>query len=60
MHDDDEYNSIEKGKVRVVTTMLLMSSKLEINVLKRSLATGPTDDPFDALDSRKLQQLIYC
>ncbi|XP_023741476.1 chromatin-remodeling ATPase INO80 isoform X1 [Lactuca sativa] len=47
--DDVEYNSIEKGKVRAVTRMLLMPSKSERNVLKRRLATGPTDDPFEAL-----------
>ncbi|KAL4587468.1 hypothetical protein LXL04_000339 [Taraxacum kok-saghyz] len=47
--DDSEYNSIEKGKVRAVTRMLLMPSKSERNVLKRRLATGPTDDPFEPL-----------
>ncbi|KAI3526049.1 hypothetical protein L1887_05212 [Cichorium endivia] len=47
--DDIEYNNIEKEKVRAVTKMLLIPSKSETNILKRRLATGPTDDPFEAL-----------
>lgn len=47
--DDIEYDNIGKEKVRAVTRMLLMPPKSERNFLKKRLATGPTDDPFQAL-----------
>ncbi|XP_024964126.1 DNA helicase INO80 isoform X2 [Cynara cardunculus var. scolymus] len=46
---DIEYNHLGKEKVRAVTKMLLMPSKSETNVLRRRLATGPGDAPFEAL-----------
>lgn len=47
--DDFQYAHIGKEKVRAVTRMLLVPSKSEKNVLRRMLATGPTDAPFEAL-----------
>lgn len=47
--DDFHYAYIGKEKVRAVTRMLLVPSKSEKNVLRRMLATGPTDAPFEAL-----------
>ncbi|KAM0051516.1 putative DNA helicase chromatin remodeling SNF2 family [Helianthus debilis subsp. tardiflorus] len=44
-----ECNHIGKEKVRAVTKMLLLPSKSESNILKRRLATGPVDAPFEAL-----------
>ncbi|GJX30809.1 DNA helicase INO80 isoform X3 [Tanacetum coccineum] len=46
---DDECNHIGKEKVRAVTGMLLMPSKSKMNVLRRRLATGPTDAPYEGL-----------
>ncbi|XP_076955078.1 chromatin-remodeling ATPase INO80-like [Bidens hawaiensis] len=46
---EDEDNNIGKEKVKAVTRMLLLPSKSEMNILKRRLATGPTDAPFEAL-----------
>lgn len=43
--DDD----IGKEKVRAVTRMLLMPSKMESNLLRRRLATGPVGAPFESL-----------
>lgn len=48
-NNDVECNHTEKEKVRAVTRMLLLPSKSEINTLKRRLATGPMDAPFEAL-----------
>ncbi|CAL5356520.1 unnamed protein product [Camellia sinensis] len=47
--DDDLYgNQIEREKVRAVTRMLLLPSKSHTNLLRRRLATGPKDAPFEA------------
>ncbi|XP_022153944.1 DNA helicase INO80 [Momordica charantia] len=48
-NDDPEYTSLELGKVRAVTRMLLMPSISQTNSLRRKLATGPGDAPFEAL-----------
>ncbi|KAK9671106.1 hypothetical protein RND81_12G007500 [Saponaria officinalis] len=45
--DDDLH--IERGKVRAVTRMLLTPSKTQTSFLRRKLATGPSNDPFEAL-----------
>ncbi|XP_057770371.1 LOW QUALITY PROTEIN: chromatin-remodeling ATPase INO80 [Salvia miltiorrhiza] len=52
--DDDDVHDIQHAhigteKVRAVTRMLLLPSRSEKNVLRRKLATGPTDAPFEAL-----------
>lgn len=49
--DDNDVgcDHIGKEKVRAVTRMLLVPSKSETNVLRRGLATGPPDTPFEAL-----------
>ncbi|KAA8518116.1 hypothetical protein F0562_015590 [Nyssa sinensis] len=48
--DDDLHCShLERDKVRAVTRMLLLPSKSETNLLKRRLATGPGEAPFEAL-----------
>ncbi|XP_023543755.1 DNA helicase INO80 [Cucurbita pepo subsp. pepo] len=47
--DDPENGSLEQGKVRAVTRMLLMPSTSQTNLLRRKLATGPGDTPFEAL-----------
>lgn len=39
----------ELGKVRAVTRMLLMPSISQTDLLRRKLATGPGDAPFEAL-----------
>ena len=52
MESDDgdiQYTNIGKQKVRAVTRMLLLSSRSEKNFLRRKLATGPSDSPFEAL-----------
>ncbi|GAB4851642.1 Putative DNA helicase ino80 [Ancistrocladus abbreviatus] len=48
MEAEDDLH-IEKEKVRAVTRMLLIPSKSESNLLRRKLATGPSNDPFEAL-----------
>ncbi|EYU20766.1 hypothetical protein ABFS82_11G010600 [Erythranthe guttata] len=47
--DDIECARIGKEKVRAVTRMLLLPSKSETDLLRRKLATGPSDAPFEAL-----------
>ncbi|XP_022925143.1 DNA helicase INO80-like isoform X2 [Cucurbita moschata] len=47
--DDPENGSLEQGKVRAVTRLLLMPSISQTNLLRRKLATGPGDAPFEAL-----------
>lgn len=47
--DDIEYNQIGREKVRAVRRMLLLPTKSESNVLRRRLATGLGDAPFEAL-----------
>ncbi|KAG6399552.1 hypothetical protein SASPL_141033 [Salvia splendens] len=52
MESDDgdiQYTNIGKQKVRAVTRMLLLSSRSEKKFLRRKLATGPSDSPFEAL-----------
>ncbi|KAL3623744.1 putative DNA helicase ino80 [Castilleja foliolosa] len=48
--DDTQCDRIGKEKVRAVTRMLLLPSKSEkTSLLRRRLATGPVDSPFEAL-----------
>lgn len=47
--DNLQSDNIERGKIRAVTRMLLMPSRSETNSLRRKLATGPGDSPFEAL-----------
>lgn len=47
--DDIEFNEIGREKVRAVRRMLLLPTKSESNVLRRRLATGLGDAPFEAL-----------
>ncbi|RXI04738.1 hypothetical protein DVH24_039012 [Malus domestica] len=49
MNDDSECSHLESGQVRAVTRMLLMPSRSVTNFLQKKLATGPGDDPFEAL-----------
>ncbi|CAN6557160.1 unnamed protein product [Malus baccata var. baccata] len=49
MDDDSDCSYLESGKVRAVTRMLLMPSRSVTNFLQKKLATGPGDDPFEAL-----------
>lgn len=48
---DVDFNSsyLGRGTVRAVTKMLLMPSRSETNLLRRRFATGPGQDPFEAL-----------
>ncbi|KAK8684284.1 hypothetical protein V6N13_040314 [Hibiscus sabdariffa] len=48
---DDDFSSsyLEIGAVRAVTRMLLMPSRSKTNSLRRRFATGPGNDPFEAL-----------
>ncbi|KAL0316801.1 UNVERIFIED_CONTAM: Chromatin-remodeling ATPase INO80 [Sesamum radiatum] len=51
---DSEYDDINclhigKEKVKAVTRMLLVPSKSETSLLRRRLATGPVDAPYEAL-----------
>ncbi|KAL3819763.1 hypothetical protein ACJIZ3_005668 [Penstemon smallii] len=48
-YDDPHFAHIGKEKVRAVTRMLLLPSKSETHLLRRRLATGPGDAPFEAL-----------
>lgn len=47
--DDLECSSLEKGKVRTVTRMLLVPSRSETKFLQNRLPTGPSHAPFEAL-----------
>ncbi|XP_008811751.2 chromatin-remodeling ATPase INO80-like [Phoenix dactylifera] len=47
--DDLQYNQLGKGTVRAVARMLLLPTKSEASLLRRRLATGPGDDPYEAL-----------
>ncbi|CAN0907835.1 Chromatin-remodeling ATPase INO80 [Linum grandiflorum] len=49
MDADPLCSQLEAGKVRAVSRMLLMPSRSQTSVLRRKLATGPTDSPFEAL-----------
>ncbi|PWA92794.1 SNF2-related, N-terminal domain-containing protein [Artemisia annua] len=46
---EDKCHHIGKEKVRAITRMLLMPSKSKMDVLRRRLATGPTDAPYEGL-----------
>ncbi|KAK4432107.1 Chromatin-remodeling ATPase INO80 [Sesamum alatum] len=48
-YDDNDCVHIGKEKVRAVTRMLLLPSKSETSLLRRRLATGPVDAPYEAL-----------
>lgn len=47
--DDLDFSNIGREKVRAVTRMLLMPSKSETDLLRRRLATGTGDAPYEAL-----------
>lgn len=47
--DGSVFSYLESGKVRAVTRMLLMPSRSVTNFLQKKLATGPGEDPFEAL-----------
>ncbi|KAM7505400.1 hypothetical protein LguiB_004304 [Lonicera macranthoides] len=47
--DDLDFSNIGREKVRAVTRMLLMPSKSDTDLLRRRLATGPRDAPYEAL-----------
>ncbi|KAH9613368.1 hypothetical protein KSS87_004845 [Heliosperma pusillum] len=49
METEDDDLHVERMKVRAVTRMLLTPSKTKTSFLGRKLATGPSDDPFEAL-----------
>lgn len=49
MEVEDGDLQIERGKVRAVTRMLLTPSKSGCKFLRRKLATGPKDSPYEAL-----------
>lgn len=58
---DDDFNSsyLESETVRGVTRMLLMPSRSETNSLRRRFATGPGDDPFEALVVSHQDRLLF-
>ncbi|XP_050226840.1 chromatin-remodeling ATPase INO80 isoform X2 [Mercurialis annua] len=58
MDGDPDCNDYERGKVRAVTRMLLMPSRSESNLLRRRLATGPEDTPFEALVTSHQDRLL--
>ncbi|KAG9454766.1 hypothetical protein H6P81_007670 [Aristolochia fimbriata] len=47
--DDIVNDYMDKGKVSCVTRMLLLPTKSESMLLRRKLATGPSDGPYEAL-----------
>ncbi|KAH9298985.1 hypothetical protein KI387_030667, partial [Taxus chinensis] len=47
--DNCLYDQMEEGKVRAVTRMLMLPTRAESSLLRRRLATGPRDAPFEAL-----------
>ncbi|KAF5750246.1 DNA helicase INO80-like [Tripterygium wilfordii] len=47
--DADTDCTLGRGEIRAVTRMLLMPSRSDTNLLKRSFATGPHGTPFEAL-----------
>ncbi|KAJ4977855.1 hypothetical protein NE237_008635 [Protea cynaroides] len=57
--DDLLDNQLDSGKVRAVTRMLLMPSKSESNILRRKLATGPGDIPYEALAVSHQDRLLF-
>ncbi|KAJ6304183.1 hypothetical protein OIU77_017955 [Salix suchowensis] len=56
--ESDHSNDPEKHKVRAVTRMLLMPSRSETNILRRKIATGPADIPFEALVNSHQDRLL--
>lgn len=46
---DVQYNRLDESKVRAVARMLLIPTKSEASILRRKLATGPNDAPFETL-----------
>ncbi|KAG1371170.1 chromatin-remodeling ATPase INO80 [Cocos nucifera] len=56
--DDLQYNHLDKGMVRAVARMLLLPTKSKASLLRRRLATGPGDDPNDALVSSHQDRFI--
>ncbi|XXG70943.1 hypothetical protein AAC387_Pa07g0306 [Persea americana] len=56
--EDFEYNSLEQGKVRAVARMLLLPMRSNSNSLRRKLATGPCDSPYQALVISDQERLI--
>lgn len=56
--DSAHHNFLEKRKVRAVTRMLLMPSRSETNLMRRILATGPPDAPFEALVNTHHDRLL--
>ncbi|XP_052173015.1 chromatin-remodeling ATPase INO80 isoform X2 [Diospyros lotus] len=48
-NDDLDCNKLGREKIRAVTRMLLLPSKAQTNLLRRTLATGPGEAPFEAL-----------
>ncbi|KAI4386538.1 hypothetical protein MLD38_004465 [Melastoma candidum] len=47
--EDSCSSNLDSCKVRAVTKMLLMPSRIRASLFTRKLATGPDDDPFEAL-----------
>lgn len=56
--DEPCCNHLERGTLRAVTRMLLLPSKSEAGILKRKVATGPGDDPFEALVVSHQERLL--
>lgn len=56
--EDLEYNNLEQGKVRAVARMLLIPTRSESNLLRRKLATGPCESPYEALVISDQDRLI--
>lgn len=56
--EDFEYNNLEQGKVRAVARMLLLPMRSDSNSLRRKLATGPCDSPYQALVISDQDRLI--
>ncbi|KAJ6967994.1 chromatin-remodeling ATPase INO80 [Populus alba] len=56
--ENDHSNYLEKHKVRAVTRMLLMPSRSETDILRRKIATGPADTPFEALVNSHQDRLL--
>ena len=56
--ENDHSNYLEKHKVRAVTRMLLMPSRSETDILRRKMATGPADTPFEALVNTHQDRLL--
>eukprot|EP01018_Ginkgo_biloba_P035476 Gb_04007 [translate_table: standard] len=44
-----QFDQIEEGKVRAVTRMLMLPTRAESSLLRRKLATGPGNAPYEGL-----------